>query len=179
MNNNINLLDYRSKIVNVKKENKHTTLRIVAVGLLFTASACSIVIFILIALSPLPELAKQRETAALNLSVASSDMVKLAIINERVESISKVLGARSSYGETIENFQSLLPPGVSVESIKMQKGELIIVVSSNSLLRIENFLNELVIAKDTKSQFKNIQISTLSADATSNKFLLSLDIDTL
>ncbi|HUQ85413.1 MAG TPA: PilN domain-containing protein [Candidatus Limnocylindrales bacterium] len=173
--NNINLLDYKSKI-NVSKHRNNSSLRIIAVGLLFLVSAASIVLFILISLSPLPELSKQKKAAEFNLSLSSSEIVKLGLVNDRIQIINNILKNRPQYDQFLNNLQSLLPSGVAIDSFKVEGDILNVTVSSMSLFNINQFLDTIQNADKSQNGFSNILLSNLKIDKSDNSFSVTLMI---
>lgn len=179
MNNSINLLDYKNKIVVKKNNSNQKTIRLTAIGLLFLVSSSSIIFFILIAFSPLPELNRQHKIASFNLSHAVPEIVKIGLINERADNIKKIIDNRSSYDRILANLQKKLPIGVVFEAISIDKKSITLSISSNSLLRIEEFLNTLKKNDNESEKFSKIVLSSLSTDSVSDKFLVNLSIDIL
>ncbi|HVF69834.1 MAG TPA: PilN domain-containing protein, partial [Xanthomonadales bacterium] len=174
--NNINLLDYKSKKTNIQKHKAHAPLRTVAISLLFLVSTLSVVLFILIALSPLPELSKKKRAAQFNLSLATKDIVRLGLINDRVDGISAIIKKRPRYDELLDKIQNKLPPGVAIESFQIKKNNLSINVNSRSLFSLNEFLNSMVGGNDSASEFPSIKLSNISNSEPGNDFLVTLNI---
>lgn len=179
MNNGINLLDYKNRIEVQKNNLQYRKLRMVSIGLLFTVSTFSVMIFILIALSPLPQLNNQYKTASFNLSNSIADIVKLGLVSERTENIEKIINKRSSYDKIIENLQRKLPGDVEVESLRVNEKDVSLTVVSSSLLRIDDFLNALLIKDNSSEKLPKIVLTKLTIDSEKNKFLANIKIETL
>ena len=181
MNNSINLLDYKNKIQpkHEHEKNKKRSLRTIAVGLLFTVAVFSMIFFILVAISPLPQLRKQEKIASFNLSLAHPDIVKLALVKERTDSIQQLMDKRPYYDRVLNSIQTKLPSGVRINEVSIDKDDFSVTLSSNSLLQLDNFLNELAIASEAKKEFSQIKIKDLSKTDTINTYLLTINLDTL
>ncbi len=179
MNNGINLLNYKSKKEVKINTTSHKKLRFAAVGLLFTVSAVSVMIFVLIAFSPLPELNKQYNFASFTLSKSTSDIVRLGLVNERADTIKKIIDTRPQYDKILEDLQKKLPNGVNVETIKVKNKDVALEVSSDSLSKIDDFLIKLSKDDYTSIKLSDISLSKFSLDAEKNKFVVIVDINTL
>lgn len=179
MNNGINLLDYKNK-AEVKKSYPHSKLlRMIAVGLLFVVSSLSVIFFILITLSPLPELNRQYKNAVFNLSHSISDIIRLGVINDRTDSIKKIVDSRQHYDQIMDVLQSKLPSGVAFESLSIDGKNITFSVTSNSLLRIDDFLTALIKNNDGSIRFSDITLTKLSSDANNNAFSVDLSVQIL
>lgn len=179
MNNSINLLDYKNKI-EVKKDHSHNRLlRMVAVGLLFTVSALSVIFFILIAFSPLSDLNKQYNSSVASLSGSISDIIRISVVNDRVDSIKKIVDNRQNYDKILDALQSKLPSGVAFESMSINEKTITLSLVSSSLLRIDDFLTELSKNNDKIVKFSNITLTKLSVDKDTNTFSVDLSAQLL
>jgi Tfp pilus assembly protein PilN len=173
MNNSINLL--------VDKKNQRLgrggTLRILrlsAIVLLFIIASSSIILFILIALSPLPNLKAQERLARITLSQEHTDMAKLFLIKERVAAVEQILAKRRMYDRPLEIIQSLLPNGVEVEALKVEKNTVSLTVSSKSLTLLNTFVASLTGEVNQKKVFSQLSMGNLSIEATKNRYLVTL-----
>lgn len=178
MNNNINFLDYKNKVITRRGNTKEKLLRKIALILLFTISSLSVVLFILITLSPLPELAKQRKAASFNLSLADKDIGKLILVKERSDKIQQIIEKRNNYNEDLENFQNILPQGVTIESVSMNQRKMSVELTSNSLRPFNTILDQF--ANNDKSQeYSKITMTGLRMNPDKGSFNITFSIDLL
>jgi Tfp pilus assembly protein PilN len=176
MNNDINLLDYRSKTEAQKESERQKALRKIAVGGLFFVSALSIMIFILIALSPLPELERQQEIASVNLSNSSADIIKLELARERAVSIRELIQKRKKYNEILENLRRMLPANTTFTTMSIEENSINFSVSSSSLFAIDNFMSQLKSQGADQYGYSEIVVSRLSADIEKKEFSVDVSI---
>lgn len=178
MSNSINLLAD-------KKTNKQLSIvftklgmmRFIAVSLLFGISAASIILFTLIAISPLPTLQNQEKNASFTLEQQQQDIAKLVLINERADNITKLLAQRQSFDSSIDRVRSKMPAGISVTSFTVARDNISLTVSSKSLALLDQFLNKLVQATDEKKDFSRVTLADLSID--NDTFLMKVNLVTL
>ncbi len=175
MNSGINLLAEKKKI-NSPFLKQLPVMRFFAVALLFGVSAASIILFILVALSPIPELQQQEQAAITALSNAHPEMAKLAVVNERTNTITKILATRSSYDKTLGAIKTKMPSTVSLTAFTIEKNTVNITVSSKSLLSIDSFINNVMIASGDKKEFSQVTLKKLSQDNLTNQFSATLSI---
>jgi len=179
MNNSINLFDLKNKIPNAHSDKKQRPFRIIAISLLFIVSASSVIIFILIALSALPELRKEQKTASLSLSNSQADIVKLELIKQRTDSIKQLIDKRPYFDKLLEALQKKVPSGIDVDAYSIKGNNLLVTFSSKSLLLLDNFLNQITTDPESLKQFPKIKLTSLTAEPSSNTFLLTLSLNTL
>lgn len=179
MNSGINLLDYKNKIQPKHENNKQRPLRLIAVSLLFIVSVSSVIFFLLVALSPLPQLRKQEKIASFNLTLVHPDIVKLMLVKERTDNIQKLIDSRPYYDKFLNSIQTKLPPGVIIDAVSIDKSNFLITLSSNSLLQLDNFLNELNKSNDSRKEYSKAAITNLSTGDNGNAFHLTVSLNTL
>src|SRR5260370_33643640 len=100
MNKGINLLKTEKKISVAVASQKLNIIRLIAVGLLFATSALSTVLFLLIVLSPLPDLQKQEKTLLATISQSHPDIAKLFLINDRLKSSDTIINKRNKFEQS-------------------------------------------------------------------------------
>lgn len=176
MSEGINLLEPNSKSESKMAARRMQIMRYVAVGMLFTVSVSSVILFILVSLSPLPELKRQEEALRLTLSQSSEDMAKLALLNERTESIGTLLEERKSYEQILVLLQDKLPSNVTISSIRVEQQNLIVTVESKSLNALDSFINGLVGYVEEKKGFSQVTLTTLANDNIRNDYSLTLNL---
>src|SRR5260221_116547 len=105
MNEGINLLEPNKNTRASMFLHRLHTMRVVTVGLLFIVSVSSVILFILVALSPLPTLQRQEQYLRQTLSASKSNIVKLALVKGQTDSIDRLLTQRHMLDQPIELVQ--------------------------------------------------------------------------
>jgi hypothetical protein len=177
MNNGINLVaDKRSvKSVSIIKD-RLKVLRFSSMTMLFIIGAGAVIISILIVFSPLPQLRRDEEKIKTKLSVFQPDIYKLAFINERGDSIRKVISQRPGYDKKIEVIESRLPADVNLETLTINKKNYTLKFSSNNLNSLDGLLKNLVDATGKDKDFIRVYLTSISLDKDNQKFTLIVDL---
>lgn len=178
-NSSINLLDFKVKATPKRSFKAQKALRLTAIGLLFTVSFLSVVFFILVALSPIPQLNKQKDNLAATLSASHGDVAKLYIVNDRVNAISSFITQRQQFDSKINYIQSKISPGVSIDGISAEKKSLVVTLSSKSLLPLNKLINEISNVEQAPKDFSNVRLKALTRDEENNKFLLTIKFENI
>lgn len=176
MNKGINLLGSKKKSNTAPALKKLRLLRLIAICMLFIVSASSITLFILISLTPLPKLKEQERISQINLSHFSSDITKLQVLKDRLNSISNILSKRPSYDKKIDLIKSNLPHEITIKSLSLEKNSISLEISSQSLLLLDTFLNKLISDSGKDKDFSKITITSLSKEEMDNSYLLGLTL---
>ena len=176
MKNSINLIDYKGRTSTDNHNQKQKLLRKIAVGLLFIVSTTSVIFFILITFSPLPQLKKQTDKSSFTLSLANDNIIKQAIVKQRLGNIKTILSERSAYAELVEYLQIRLPSGVVILALSINNDNLTVTLGSNSLLAIDSFL-EKITNKDVTRKFSKVNLVSLINSE--NSFIMKLTLNTL
>ncbi len=180
MNNGINLASDRRgfKSTSVIKD-RLKVLRISSMAMLFFVGAGSVVISILIVFSPLPQLRRDEAKVRNELAVFQPDIYKLAFINDRGDSIRKLIGQRSLYDKKLEVIVNRLPVDVSLDSLTINKKNYTLKFSSKNLDSIDSLLNSLVSVTGKGKDFLRIYLTSISTDEVNQKFILVVDLLTI
>jgi hypothetical protein len=174
MSSRINLLGIKKKEAARPLLRKLILMRLTAIGLLFLTAAFSIILFMLIALSPLPELHRQETIEMNTLAESKDDVAKLAILNERMGTLTTLLAKRNTYDQVLSKVQTYSPGGVQITGFSLSNDALSVTASSNSLKQLDGLINNLITAVQQKKDFKHVTVSDLALDSTKNQFSLTI-----
>ena len=176
MNNNINLLGHKDQVSVPRASQKLKLLRVLAVLMLFSISAASIILYILIYFSALPA-AQQREQAALaTIAESHPDMQKIALIQDRLNGISVIVTQRNQYDKVIGSVQSKMPPGIDVYELNISKKNATVTVTGTSLDLLETFLTNIVDATGPKKEYTQVTLNSIVSDDITNKYTLTVSL---
>ena len=177
MNSGINLLTTNKRVSALTPYvSKLKILRLFAMLLLFGVSAAAIIIFILIRVSPLPALQKQKSDSVRSLSQFHPQMSELAYINERLTSVSTVISKRTPFDDRISSLNAKLPPGLVITNITLNKTVINVTATANSLATVDAFLNNLTQAVEEKKEYSEVLLNSLSKDEENGKFTITVKL---
>ncbi|HSX08908.1 MAG TPA: hypothetical protein VLF93_02035 [Candidatus Saccharimonadales bacterium] len=179
MNEGINLLEPNKKTTSTEFIKRLQLMRAVVVSLLFIVSVSSIILFILVILSPLPALKKQEQSLQETLALSRNDIVKYDLIKERTTSISKFLANRPKLDEEIGLIESKLTGGTAVTQIKIDTGGTTITVESNSLQDLDNFVNGMIDLVQQKKEFSKATMMDLTSNQNNGKYEMTILLTSL
>jgi hypothetical protein len=179
MNEGINLLEPNKKASSVVVLKHLQTTRIIVVSLLFLVSAISVIVFILVAISPLPALKTQEQSLQQNLMQSKNDMVKLSLINDRTDAISHFLANRQMVDQILETIDSKLSDNTTVSAIQTTSKSVTITIDSNSLQDLDNFINGMIVLVQEKKTFSQVTLVDLTNTATNNGYEITVKLTLL
>jgi hypothetical protein len=179
MNNNINLLGHKDQITVPRASQKLKLLRVIAVLLLFSISAASVILYILIYFSALPAAQQREQTALAEIATSHPEMQKIALIQDRLNGISVVITQRNQYDKVIGSVQSKMPPGLSLYEMNISKKAATVTIQSNSLDLLETFLNNVVDAVGPKKEYAQVTLNSIVSDDVTNQYSLTISMTLL
>ena len=159
--------------------NKIAAIRVFSLSFLFIVSFSSIVLFMLIALSPLPSLQQREKEEAKTLSLFNEKIVKVLLTKERVNHITTVLNTRPVYAETLQKMTAQVPGDIVVDSVKVVGSKIEMNVSSGTLVNLDMFQANMLQLNKKEKRFKKIILTGLTLDADTGKYILSLELDSV
>lgn len=179
MSKGINLLGAEKQISVKKASRKIKLVRTVAIGLLFGVSGLSIVLFLLIALSPLPSLQKQEQNALNTLVQYHPDVAKLFLVKERIKASELILATRSNFDQTLNKITEKIPGNATITGLTMNTDEISVTVTSTSLASLDTFLNSLVAATEAKEYFSKVILTKFLTNPGNSTYSLTVRVETL
>src|SRR5690348_625617 len=111
MNSGINLLGNKKQIPVSPAVKKLRLIRGIAISILSLVAFCSMVLFLLIAFSPLPKLQKQEQDASQTMSQYHVDVAKLDLVNDRLGTTAEIINKRNNYDQVLAAVRSQMPIG--------------------------------------------------------------------
>lgn len=176
MNTKINLIKNEKQEINYTFIKQAALLHIIAVGMLFVVSFLSVLLFILITLSPLPSLRQREKNESKQLSYFSDSMAKVLLTDDRLTEIKTLLSKRSTYSKIVNPVKSLLPGNTLLEEIRLDNKKAYLTITSPTLEPLNTTVDQLSKLNSSSRQFKQITISSLYHDFEKNKYYLILEL---
>lgn len=176
MSEGINLLDPNKQSTSSAILRRLRTMRVVMIGLLFFVSVASVMLFILVTLSPLPSLQKQEQSLRLTLAQSKNDMIKFSWVSEQASTIDTILANRHTIDQTIDLILSKLPSDTTVTAIQVQKNSMSLTIESQSLQSLDTFITNLIGIVQGKKVFSQLNLTDLSIDSTNNAYSMTIQM---
>lgn len=176
--NDINLLGNRRQKSSETKRYL-TWLNNLSLVILIAVTFSGIVVFLLLVLSPYQTLNKNAADITNALNHLSSKAGKVYLINERASAIKTIIEKRHYYYKYTNALLQALPSDVLVEDFSIDRESLTFSASSNSLLSLDTFFNNLIQHVQNKTFFKSVLLNSLLVDTKKNKYTASLVVDLL
>jgi hypothetical protein len=126
--------------------------------------------------SPLPALQKKEQSLRSTLSQSNQDMLKLAFLNERVNSIDLLLQKRVSLDKYINLIQSKLDDATKITSIRVNRHTLFVTAESRSLKSLDSFLNNMIAYVKEKNGFSQVVMTDLALSPSKNVYSLTINL---
>lgn len=179
MSNGINLLGKRNQVAVTPAARRLWRVRLIAIWALFGISGLSIILFLLIALSPLPSLLQQEKKALLTLSSQHQEIAKLLFLQDRLQTTSKIIAKRSDFDAKLQAVQNQMPPGIEITAMSIDSEGITVTVSSPSLSLLDTFTNNLLQNVEEKRDFSEVVMSKLLTNQQKNTFSMTMSLSSL
>lgn len=180
MSNGINLLvDKNNLRILTPEKDRLKIFRLGAMGVLFLVGASSVALSILIVFSPLPQLSRDEQKARIDLSAFQVDMNKLAFINDRGDSIRKIIAGRPSYDKKLDIIMSKMQMDVALDEVSIAEKKYTLKFSSKNLTSLNELINSLTAITGKGRDFLRVYLTSLVMDSENKKFVLVVDLLTI
>lgn len=174
MSESINLLDPNKNNTSGFSLKRIQKMRFFSMSFLFLVSVSSVIFFILVALSPLPELQRQEQSLKLTLAESKTALAQHTLVNERIETITTVIDSRVSLENTLTLIQQNVPGNVTVTALKADNQSISITVESTSLDALDTFVKTMTDLGQVQNGFSQITMSNMLTDNTRNTYTVTL-----
>ena len=122
-----------------------------------------------------PTLIKSQEDAVLqSLSKLSKKQAKLFIVNNRITNIATILNKRVDYYKILSLILDKIPTNVSIDKIEVDKKQISLTISSNSLIPIDALINNFVDMVKNKKLINSLTLNSLTLNAKTSQYSISL-----
>lgn len=164
----------------LEKELKRLRIfRIIAIGSLIVVALISIIIFIINITLPIPAVRKDQQQTLSNISFLREKLVKSYLINNRIKNISDIMAKRKDYSKTFDQLLSKIPADLAIDAFEIEEGVITISISGNSLIPINDLINEVIKMGNEEKIIKNVAIEGLVLNAGIGRYILTLEADVL
>ncbi|MGH7245709.1 MAG: hypothetical protein ACREGI_02120 [Candidatus Levyibacteriota bacterium] len=173
MDTNINLVRKKDESL-LQKER---TLFIARVGAVISVTFifCFAVVLFLLSRDPtLPDLQAQQNHAVSTLSLLHPKTATNLLVQDRVKRINQILNVRSSFDQTVNDFQQQIPPELDLDTFSLTQTTVTVSVTSSSLQAIGKFIDNLTQMVKDKKILKSVTIDGIIADEKSGIYSLSI-----
>jgi hypothetical protein len=179
MNSRINLLGQKKQTLDTATARKIKVFRTIAMVMLFGVSALSIILFILIAVSPLPALKIQEQQSRDTLANYHPDIAKLALVDDRLRTAVQVLNKRPNFDKMFDTVKEKMPSGIVTTGVSIDGNSISLTVSSPSLSLLDTFLNNLMTAAENKRDFSKVTLASLYLSDDQTSYIMTVTLVTL
>jgi hypothetical protein len=179
MNEGINLLDPNKNTGPAEMLRRLQKMRLVAMGLLFIISVTSVILFILVALSPLPKLQSQEQYLRQTLTASKNDIATLEIVKGQTDTISQLLTKRASLLKQVSLIQAKLTSDTTISDIQIDSTGTLITFESHSLQSLDTCINGLTSYVEAKNTFSRVTLVDLTNDPTTDGYAVTVQLTML
>lgn len=173
MNESINLVENRNQ--QLDKEQKILQLtRVIAVCLLITIASISILAFIISSQIPLGAIKQDQSSTMSEIAALHNKLATYYLIKNRISSIGLLLNQRKDYTKVISSIFSKISSDISIDGLNIKEQSFTLNVSSNSLLPMDKLINDMIDLSDQKKLITNVKLQSLSLNAQSQTYSLTL-----
>lgn len=177
MSDGINLLSRKTREQPVTR-NYLLPFRIISFGLLMVVFLASLVLFVLKLQSPLESLKREEQSLLNNISVLDQKRGQYAFLNDRLKNISEILKTRPAFSEVLDTFSTIIPAGVNLSGISLDKKTAKVTFESNNLTEINNMLEATIALMQNDTTFaQRVALDELNYDNRRQVYSVAVLID--
>lgn len=154
-------------------------LRLASITSLVLTSVFSVGIFFIKINSPLPSLKEEEKRLLTNLSSSKQQVAKIAILTDRLKTISGILSQRLDFDGLVNSLEAQAPQNIAIKAVTVDKKTVSFEVSSPSLNSLNILIENLAIMVSNKKMFGKITLRELTADPSLGEYAFSIDADLL
>lgn len=173
MNSNINLLQQKDDQL-IKKQKRLKILKLTAGIFLAVVAFFSIIIFILNTQFSVSSIKKEQNSVINSISSLKEKAAKIILVNDRIKGTSEILSKRRNYSNIIQTVLKSVPSEAKTASLDINKDTLNMTVSSNSLLSINTYLEDMIKLSQEGKLIKSLAIKGITVNLKTGEYNLSI-----
>jgi Tfp pilus assembly protein PilN len=173
MNNYINLVQSKDE-EKVEEKKRIKILNVIAASFLTIIVFCAIIIFIISSQFSLSSIKRDQNAAIFGISQLKNKAGKLITVNDRLRGISDILDNRKDYSAASNALLELVPQGISIKAFSLNKDNVKMTVSSDSLLLVNSFLNTLIDSSAQKKVIKDLVMEGIIFNIKKSEYVMSI-----
>lgn len=162
-----------------KKEKGLYNLKLIATSLIVGIGVISVFLFILNRLFSPESIVKEQNNVRASILSVQEKQAKLIVLNQRLNDVSNIVSKRANYDIVLGNILSQSPSGIQTVSLAVDKGKISMIVSSNSLISINEFIEMLAGMVSKKEFLQNVTINSLSLNSRASSYTLTMELNLL
>jgi len=165
MSKEINLV-LKEEAEGLRQKKRLKMFRLASFGSLLVVLLISLSIYLLNLRLESLSIEEQKNSLLSQLVPLRENEAKLKVINDRVNNISVVQENRNDVYKKVNSILGKAPVGMSVDSMEFTEGLILIKVSSDSLILVDDFINSLIEMAQNKETIKTLILNSLDVTAT-------------
>ncbi len=169
----INLVGAQDK-ESLERKNRLKVLRLISTIFLVSIGSLSIILLVLNSRISVEAIRNEQNKVLQNITLLKDKNAKFNLLSDRTRNISQILKTRKNYTNTLNALLDQVPQGVSTTTLIVDKTDVSLTVSSNSLLLLDQFLNNAISVSLKKHVIRDMTIETLTVDKKSGIVSLSI-----
>ena len=173
MSTNINLLLLKEEELSRKKK-KIKILNNIAFGALLGVGLLSVSIFLISQFIVSSSIQKNQKEMEELIAKYQYQQASLYVLNDRVESILKILKTRKDLSKVASTLLAKVPNNFSIENFEVDNKSVIFTGQSKSLFAIGKFIDDLTNMVREKESIKSLVLNSLALDVGKNIYRVSL-----
>jgi hypothetical protein len=104
-------------------------------------------------------------------------MAKMVLTKERIVQIDTILKNRPLHAPILQIIYNQLPQDTTIDNIKIEGKRLTFTLSSESLLPLNTFIDQVITLNNREKYFKTIVLTGLYQDLGLNKFVAVMELN--
>lgn len=174
MNKSINLVSEKKSYLE-SEQRILAILRGISISLLITVAIVSVVTFVIGAAIPLSSIKQQENSIITSIASLHKRLATFNYTKDRINNIQNLISERKDLTKPFNTILSIFPSNARINSISIDKGILQITISSNSLIDMNQFINDMYDLSNKKTTITEVKLDSLNLNGSSGLYSLSME----
>lgn len=148
--------------------------QIIGYGSFILSLTAVLILFFLGQNTDIPKLQTQQKSLETNLQLLADKQTQYLFLTDRVQRIQTIVKKRNDFAAILSQIQSLIPDLVSVQGLSLDNKKISLVVSSDSLPAIGQFIDGFTQAVKKKQIVKHVTFDDVLANPVKGNYTVSM-----
>ncbi len=174
MSNSINLVTLKNNQLLGEEKWLKIARASALISMIFVASI-AILVFVVNLTIPIQSIRNSEQATLADIAALHNRLATYYLTKDRANNLSNIISKRKTLPTSTNEIFNLVPPELSIKSFDADAKNISIVVSGNSLLPINKFIDDVITASRKGKIIKNVSIQELSVDTKHGSYSLSIN----
>jgi Tfp pilus assembly protein PilN len=160
-----------------KEQARLRMVKMLALVIMALVVVIAVLVFVVNLTLPINSIKHDENVTLANISSQHKKLVQYYLVEDRVNNLSNMVANRQKLPNTVDALLAAIPQELSVVSMQVDAKSVSLIVSGDSLVPMNTFIDDITALGGQKNVLKNVVVQQLSLDVKNSRYSISVQAD--